>query len=201
MPVRFILTALFFLIVALANPVQATDSIQKELESIVNASDESVDLAHILEIVSKDWNPQFDSALFHYRLDQLEQAAFPVTNLKSAEARVSQLRRAVHELEHYAYTDKVDAQGVPLDSEELFMHGLLKTRKGYCMNLSLLYLIIGQRLNIPLYGVALPNHFFVRYDDGSTQINIDGTEKGASFSDDFYKTASATILLALLPIF
>ncbi|QPJ66523.1 MAG: SUMF1/EgtB/PvdO family nonheme iron enzyme [Candidatus Nitrohelix vancouverensis] len=187
MPSRFILIACFFLIVALANPVQATDSIQKELESVASASNESVDLAHILEIVSKDWNPQFDSALFHSRLDKLQEAASPAINLKSSEARVEQLRKAVHDLEQYAYTERVDAQGVPLDSEELFMHGLLKTRKGYCMNLSLLYLIIGQRLNLPLYGVALPNHFFVRYDDGATQINIDGTERGASFSDDFYR--------------
>jgi len=54
------------------------------------------------------------------------------------------------------------------------------------MNLSLLYLILGQKLGIPLYGVALPNHFFVRYEQEAVQINIEPTERGVSYPDSFY---------------
>ncbi|SVB82343.1 uncharacterized protein METZ01_LOCUS235197, partial [marine metagenome] len=88
----------------------------------------------------------------------------------------------------YRYTDQVDDQGIPINSDELFLHGMLKTKQGYCMNLSLLYLIIGDQLGLPLHGVGLPNHFFVRYGSGSDRINIETTESGATYPDSFYES-------------
>ena len=55
------------------------------------------------------------------------------------------------------------------------------------MNLSLLYLILGQKLDLPLFGIPLPNHFFVSYERGKNRINIEATEMGASFPDSFYR--------------
>jgi formylglycine-generating enzyme required for sulfatase activity/Tfp pilus assembly protein PilF len=55
------------------------------------------------------------------------------------------------------------------------------------MNLSLLYLILGERLNLPLVGVPLPNHFFVRYDSPEYRVNIEATEGGTAFPDSFYE--------------
>ena len=55
------------------------------------------------------------------------------------------------------------------------------------MNLSLLYLILGQKLGLPLYGVALPNHFFIRYEQEGVNINIETTQHGASYPDSFYQ--------------
>ena len=97
------------------------------------------------------------------------------------------IRKTIHVENVYQYTRQVDGQGIPLNPHELFLHGLLKTRGGYCMTLSLLYLILGERLELPLYGVALPNHFFVRYESGSEKINIETTESGVSYPDSFYR--------------
>ena len=50
----------------------------------------------------------------------------------------------------------------------------------------MLYLLLAERLNLPIYGVGVPNHFFVRYDDGQTRINIETMSKGKSCSDAYY---------------
>ncbi|PIR01231.1 MAG: hypothetical protein COV66_02110 [Nitrospinae bacterium CG11_big_fil_rev_8_21_14_0_20_45_15] len=156
------------------------------LESIPTRSSEQIDLTETLLAISKEWNPQVDEADFRKQLDQLTEWAQPALSANSPREKVDLLRRAIHGQGGYRYTDEVDARGFPVNSEELFMHGLLKTKRGYCMNLSLLYLVVAERLGLPIKGVALPNHFFVRWDDGTERINIDGTEGGAEFSDGFY---------------
>ena len=42
----------------------------------------------------------------------------------------------------------------------------------------ILYLSITVRLQLPFYGVAAPEHIFVRYDDGTAKINIETTLGG-----------------------
>ena len=69
------------------------------------------------------------------------------------------------------------------------------------MNLSLLYLIIGDQLNLPLHGVGLPNHFFVRYGSGSDRINIETTESGATYPDSFYESRFGLKFDAKTPFF
>src|SRR5262249_26857577 len=44
-----------------------------------------------------------------------------------------------------------------------------------------------ERLGLPVHGVASPRHFFVRWDDGTTRINIETTEGGAERPDAFYR--------------
>ena len=55
-----------------------------------------------------------------------------------AQEIVDAFRETIHEEGGYRYTDRVDAQGIPIDPAELFLHGMLKSKRGYCMNLSLL---------------------------------------------------------------
>jgi tetratricopeptide (TPR) repeat protein len=54
------------------------------------------------------------------------------------------------------------------------------------MSFSFLYLAIAERLGLPLYLVNIPNHFFVRYDDGTTRFNIETLEDGEPAPDDYY---------------
>src|SRR5713101_9023255 len=46
--------------------------------------------------------------------------------------------------------------------------------------------LLAERLNLPIYAVATPSHVFLRYDDGSTRINIETLQGGASVPDDQY---------------
>jgi len=74
--------------------------------------------------------------------------------------------------------------------EDLYLNKVIDRRKGNCIGLSILYLSIAERLSLPLSGVNVPGHIFVRYDDGEQKINIETGHKGMSLSDSFYVSNS-----------
>lgn len=74
--------------------------------------------------------------------------------------------------------------------EDLYLNKVIDRRKGNCIGLSILYLSIAERLRLPLFGVNIPEHIFIRYDDGVQRINIEMGHKGMSLSDTFYVTHS-----------
>lgn len=53
------------------------------------------------------------------------------------------------------------------DPQNSFINKVLESRKGNPISLCVLYMIIAQRLNIPIYGVNLPQHFILAYLDDS----------------------------------
>jgi formylglycine-generating enzyme required for sulfatase activity/regulator of sirC expression with transglutaminase-like and TPR domain len=173
---------------ALSSSTTDETLIEKELGNIPELKNSQIDLLEILLIISKHWNPSLEIQPLR---DEIFNLALDVKNSlqgsSDADAIIRALRMAIHNKAGYRYTEQVDASGIPINNEELFLHGMLKTKRGYCMNLSLLYLILGQKLDLPLFGIPLPNHFFVRYERGQDRINIEATEMGATFSDSFYR--------------
>lgn len=59
-----------------------------------------------------------------------------------------------------------------------FINTLLESRKGNPLSLSILYSVIAQRLQIPIYGVNLPNHFVLGFVDEFKTLKMLG------FNDD-----------------
>ena len=73
-----------------------------------------------------------------------------------------------------------------LDSaDNLHLDSVLKGRKGYCLSLSVIALAVAERADAPFFGVALPNHFLIRYDNGvNPRRNLEMTRNGAAISDE-----------------
>jgi regulator of sirC expression with transglutaminase-like and TPR domain len=47
--------------------------------------------------------------------------------------------------------------------QNFYLNTFLETRKGSALSLGMLYIILAQKLNIPVYGVNLPQHFILAY--------------------------------------
>lgn len=186
---RICLYFLFALTIGLGSKnVYAVETIEDRLEKVVALTDQDIDLAETVLLISKHRDPSLDLAALGAELDRLtDSVRAKLVKADSPDKIVDAFRITIHDEAGYRYTDQVDAQGIPINSAELFLHGMLKSKRGYCMNLSLLYLIIADRLNIPLYGVPLPNHFFVRYVSGNTSINIEATDNGYTIPDSYYQ--------------
>jgi formylglycine-generating enzyme required for sulfatase activity/regulator of sirC expression with transglutaminase-like and TPR domain len=161
---------------------------QDSIRSAVSQPSEQIDLAETVLQISRHWQPSLDLNRLRGKLDALtEKVKQTLGDNPTPQQTVETLRTVIHDVEGYQFTSSVDGAGMPTVPSELFMHGLLEHKRGYCMNLSLLYLIIGNRLNLPLYGVPLPNHFFVRYESPEYRVNIETTQGGTQLPDAFYR--------------
>jgi tetratricopeptide (TPR) repeat protein len=70
--------------------------------------------------------------------------------------------------------------------ETLLPDKVIANKKGNCMGLSILYLALAERLDLPLFMKTVPSHVYVCYDDGSTRLNIETTMKGFICPDSYY---------------
>ncbi|MEO1654411.1 MAG: transglutaminase-like domain-containing protein, partial [Bacteroidota bacterium] len=59
---------------------------------------------------------------------------------------------------------------------------VMETRKGNPIALSIIYMLVAQRLKMPIYGVNLPNFFVLTYKSEETQFYINVFNRGTVFS-------------------
>jgi tetratricopeptide (TPR) repeat protein len=71
-------------------------------------------------------------------------------------------------------------------SEHLLPGPVLAGKKGYCVGLATIYLILAKELNLPVHAVAAPQHVFLRWDDGSFRRNIELFQEGRPVLDKDY---------------
>jgi len=74
------------------------------------------------------------------------------------------------------------------------LNEVLKNRVGIPISLSVLYLEIARRLERPMFGIGLPGHFLVQYNDGQYATFLDPFQGGALLSaDQCYDMANLAI--------
>jgi regulator of sirC expression with transglutaminase-like and TPR domain len=60
------------------------------------------------------------------------------------------------------------------DPQNSYLSQVLETKKGNQISLAIIYSIIAQKLDIPIYGVNLPQHFILAYVDETMETEFDG---------------------------
>jgi regulator of sirC expression with transglutaminase-like and TPR domain len=66
------------------------------------------------------------------------------------------------------------------------LSSVLRDRRGSCLGLGALFLAIGERIGIPLDGILLPGHFFVRT-RGASSHNVELLRRGEAMPDEWYR--------------
>ena len=67
-----------------------------------------------------------------------------------------------------------------------FLPSVLDSRLGVCLGVSILYLSIAERLDVPMEIITPPGHIYVRFRDGEETINIETTARGIHIPDRMY---------------
>jgi regulator of sirC expression with transglutaminase-like and TPR domain len=67
-----------------------------------------------------------------------------------------------------------------------FLSSVIDNRKGVCLGVSILYLCLAQRLDLPLEIVTPPGHIYVRYNDNGNITNIETTARGIHIDTENY---------------
>ncbi|MHC5122945.1 MAG: tetratricopeptide repeat protein [Planctomycetota bacterium] len=153
------------------------------IEGVLRLSEDEIDIGTAALILSREWGTQRTTHVYRRKIDDMAEAI--LATLKKKHLPLD--HRAIDIINHYLFDElgftAVDTAENPND---LFLHVVLEKKSGYCLGLSILYLSIAERLGLPIYGVVVPGHFFVRYDDGQRQFNIETTSNGAVADDEHY---------------
>jgi regulator of sirC expression with transglutaminase-like and TPR domain len=78
---------------------------------------------------------------------------------------------------------KTDTIGTKEAALKLSIGSVLKNKSGVCFSLSFIYLAVAEDLYLPVYGVVIPGHFFLRYEDGPVKLEIDVSDRGRLHED------------------
>ncbi len=151
------------------------------IEEVLKLDNDDIDLAASVLLVSKRWNNQLNSVYYMNTIDRL---ANEVREKVGANAGNYKICQAISDLLFRNMGFKaIDSADNP---DDLFLNTVIDNRRGYCLSLSILYLSVGEKLGLPLYGVVAPGHFFVRCDDGRNRFNIETTQLGVNPPDAHY---------------
>ena len=80
------------------------------------------------------------------------------------------------------------------DPRNSCLNQVLERRTGIPVTLSVLYMEIARRLHMPVYGIGLPRHFVLQFDDGNYSTYIDPFHGGRAITaEDCFELAGASI--------
>lgn len=128
--------------------------------------------------------PNVDIRVGMERIDTMAKRTAMLTNNSiEPKRRIEAINTVFFEEQRFAY-DMDDIRGRRLENR--FLWPTLLRRKGGCLTLPLLWYAIADRLGMPVFAVEAPQHTFIRYDDGTTKINIEVTSGGHPARDEYY---------------
>jgi tetratricopeptide (TPR) repeat protein len=150
------------------------------IQVLINADDESIDLAEVSLLIAKEEYPEIKIG------DYLECVDWYARVLKVRISEVHEPKSIVKIINEFLFDELGFTYVQTSNLEDLYLNKVLDRRIGNCVGLSILYLSIAERLKLPLFGVNVPEHIFIRYDDGERKINIETGHTGMALPDTFY---------------
>lgn len=70
------------------------------------------------------------------------------------------------------------------DPDNSYINRIIDRKTGIPISLSIVYILLARRVEIPVYGVNIPSHFIVKYMDGKEEYFIDVFNYGIVISKD-----------------
>ncbi|MFA5422474.1 MAG: tetratricopeptide repeat protein [Phycisphaerae bacterium] len=154
----------------------------RNIEQVMRLDPDEIDIGIASLIIAEEWSDVLPGRRYQTMLDDM---AYEIQS-RLEEQKLTGSYKAVNVLNDYLHNEMgFKSVKEATDPNDLFMHTVMDNRRGYCLSLSILYLALAERLDIPLYGVVAPGHFFVRYDDGRIRFNIE-TTSGTFPTDEHY---------------
>lgn len=188
------------IILALLTPVsvamaQSTPPERSELATVHELfalPDKEIDLGEAKLLIDRVIDPSVDVSATLGQLDAI------AAEIRAALPRGASSFDTAQYLRAYLYAlgpwsgqtpfqyDLDDPYGAVL--EHKLLHRYLATRKGNCVTMPVLFLILGQRLGLDVSAAVAPLHLFVKYTDPATgtTYNIEATDGAQAVDEDFY---------------
>jgi regulator of sirC expression with transglutaminase-like and TPR domain len=133
------------------------ESLRNEFVNWINFG--SSDLLRGFLLVSRMEYPELDEEAIIQQVEQIRMDAWLELNDNlTALENIKVLNHILYEIHHFE-PNRVNIHAL----DNSYINTFLKTKKGSPLSLGILYIVIAQKLNVPVYGVNLPQHFIMAY--------------------------------------
>jgi regulator of sirC expression with transglutaminase-like and TPR domain len=169
------------LLAAVPSPVAAAASTPAAIvRGILSLPDDQLDYGRAKLAFDRIVDPSSNVDAISAELDRLAQSANALAGADASQAsKLSALRRAIYESgdwngrRPFAY-DHADPLGQNVRNKLISTY--LATRRGNCVSMPILFLIVGERMGLNLALSTAPLHIFLRYaDETGREINLEAT--------------------------
>jgi regulator of sirC expression with transglutaminase-like and TPR domain len=153
--------------------------LEEELVELAALPDKAMSLEAGAFLIARHAYAALDVSRYQERLDTMAQEVRARIGLRaSGEETVNALNRYVFAEQGFKGNTKNY-----YEVENSYLNCVIDRRVGIPISLSVVYLLIGQRLGLPLFGIGMPGHFLVKYESDRYKIFIDCFNGGALLTE------------------
>lgn len=148
-------------------------------------------------LVAKTRYPEFDEAAYRARIDQMAQ------ELRKRLTGRETPRATIEVCNHYLFRmlgfrgNRQDYQ----DPDNSYLNRVLDRRLGIPVSLSVLYLLLGRRLHLPLTGINMPAHFLLKWHSTTASFYFDPFHEGELLDEADCRELCKRLGVAFNPVF
>ena len=137
-------------------------------------SGDDIDLEQGVILLTQFGHPEADADHVHQQLDQLADDLTQEIDPQASSGQVLQTLTdyLFHQREFHGNQDNY------IDPNNSYFDTVLENKTGLPIALSVLCILIGQRLGLPIVGIGLPYHFIAKYNSLTDPILFDPFHKG-----------------------
>lgn len=149
--------------------------LEGEFHALSAATDETLDLETGAFLIARFAYPELDARAYRRILDSMAaEICERLGRRVSGEETVKIVNRYLFIEQGFSGNTKQY-----YDVENSYLNKVLERRSGIPISLSAIYLLIGKRLRLPVFGVGMPGHFLVKYETTRYRIFVDSFNGGA----------------------
>ncbi len=146
----------------------------EQLQQVFEIPDHRIDLGEAALVLAQLEYPDLNVGWYVEALDEFaRQAASRLVGRYDPDRTIERLNRFL-----FSELGFRGNEGDYYDPRNSFLNDVIDRRTGIPITLAVIYLEITRRLGLPFYGVGLPGHFLVKYDDNRQVTFLDPFQKG-----------------------
>jgi regulator of sirC expression with transglutaminase-like and TPR domain len=129
--------------------------VERHWDTLLKTSEHELDLEDGAFLIARTGDPEMETTPYQQRLDDMAAELHPLSS--------GTPRQVVRHMNEYLFQTLRFRGNTEqyYDLNNSFLHRVLDNRVGIPISLSVVYLLLGQRLCVPVAGIGLPGHFLV----------------------------------------
>ena len=161
------------------------ENIESEMTQLINSGNKYI-LEDAMLIIASYGYPLIDKSDYKSKLDKISSDIKEILSekeIKNSEMPPQEILKTINNFlfREKGFTGNSDNY---YDPDNSFINKVIDDRKGIPVTLSILYMLIARRLDLPVYGINLPGHFILKHNNGNAEEEyfIDPFNKGVLIS-------------------